>query len=93
MPEIRRASQHFDSSTVQFGTLDCTLHSELCTSEGIRSYPTLMLINGSNVIYFHGVPNEQGLVSFIEDTLNPSGKLSQAKIKLSTFAVSWCCNI
>lgn len=33
-----------------------------------------MLINGSNILYFHGVPNEKGLVSFIDDTLNPVGE-------------------
>lgn len=74
MPEVRRASQHFSSNSIQFGTIDCTLHSHLCSSEGIQSYPTVMLYNGSKISYFHGVPNEQGLVTFVDDILNPSGK-------------------
>lgn len=73
MPELRKASQHFTSDKVQFGTVDCTLHSSLCSSEGIRSYPTTALYNGSKIDYFHGKPNEEGIVEFVEDMLSPSG--------------------
>lgn len=72
MPELRRASQHFDGEKVKFGTIDCTLHRNLCAQQGIRSYPTTMLYNGSQIHYFHGVPNEAGIVEFVQDMLNPS---------------------
>lgn len=74
MPEVRRASQYFDPKIVQFGTIDCTLHSQLCANEGIRSYPTVMLYNGSDIHYFHGVPDENGLVNFVDHILNRVGK-------------------
>lgn len=70
LPELRRASQHFDKNTVQFGTIDCTLHRSLCTREGISAYPTTILYNGSKIERFHGVPNEDGIVGFIEDAIN-----------------------
>lgn len=72
MPELRRASQHFDGEKVKFGTIDCTLHRNLCAQQGIRSYPTTMLYNGSQIHNFHGVPNEGGIVEFVQDMLNPS---------------------
>lgn len=73
MPELRRASQHFEASKVKFGTIDCTLHGNLCSQEGIRSYPTTRLYNGSSIHHFHGVPNEAGIVEFVQDMLNPLG--------------------
>lgn len=73
MPELRRASQHFDSDKVQFGTVDCTLHRDLCSKEGITSYPTTVLYNGSQIHRFHGVPSEDGIVEFVRDMLHPIG--------------------
>ncbi|KAL1491528.1 hypothetical protein ABEB36_012112 [Hypothenemus hampei] len=70
-PELRKASQHFEPEILQFGTIDCTLHRDLCARESIKSYPTMMLYNGSNVQRFLGTPNEAGIVDFIKDILNP----------------------
>lgn len=75
LPEIRRASQHFKPENVRFGTIDCTLHSSFCAREGIRAYPTTRLYNGSQIHHFHGVPNENGIVEFVEYMLHPIGKL------------------
>lgn len=74
IPEIRKASQHFTSDSIQFGTIDCTIHSNLCSYEGIRAYPTTRLYNGSQMHHFHGVPNEQGIVEFVENMLHPIGE-------------------
>ena len=74
MPELRRASQHFDPEQIQFGTVDCTLHRQLCSQHGIGSYPTTILYNGTRTQRFHGVPNEDGIVEFVNDMLTPSGK-------------------
>ncbi|KAF5269548.1 hypothetical protein FQR65_LT17955 [Abscondita terminalis] len=71
LPEIRKASQHFQPENVQFGTIDCTLHSSLCSYEGIRAYPTTRFYNGSQIHHFHGVPNEEGIVEFVENMLHP----------------------
>ncbi|XP_050310725.1 dnaJ homolog subfamily C member 10-like [Anthonomus grandis grandis] len=70
-PELRKASQHFKPEVVQFGTVDCTLHRELCSSQGISSYPTMYLYNGSSVQRFHGTPNEASIVEFLQDAINP----------------------
>ncbi|KAK4883034.1 hypothetical protein RN001_006353 [Aquatica leii] len=71
LPEMRKASQHFEPENVQFGTIDCTLHSNLCSYEGIRAYPTTRFYNGSKIHHFHGVPNEEGIVEFVENMLHP----------------------
>lgn len=71
MPELRRASQHFTKDLVQFGTVDCTQHRELCSQLGIRTYPTTVLYNGTKKNYFHGVPNEGGIKEFVQDMLSP----------------------
>ncbi|ERL92534.1 hypothetical protein D910_09847 [Dendroctonus ponderosae] len=70
-PELRKASQHFEPDVVQFGTVDCTLHRELCFSQSISSYPTMVLYNRSSVQRFQGVPNEGSIVEFIQDAINP----------------------
>lgn len=74
MPELRRVSQKFDSEKIQFGTIDCTQHVNLCTRQGIQSYPTTGFYNGSQVQYYVGMPNEESIFEFVEDLLNPSGK-------------------
>lgn len=83
MPEIRRASQHFSPENVQFGTIDCTLHNTLCSREGVTAYPTTVLYNGSKTHHFHGMPNEQSIVEFVQDMLNPLGRYCQNMYKLS----------
>lgn len=75
MPELRRASLHFTPDAIKFGTIDCTQHSQLCSQEGIRSYPTTMMYNGSKVQFFHGSPNEDTIVEFVQDMLNPTGRM------------------
>ncbi|KAH0813437.1 hypothetical protein GEV33_009353 [Tenebrio molitor] len=72
MPELRRASQHFDSDSIQFGTIDCTVHRNLCSQHGIRSYPTTILYNGTQTQRFHGVPSEEGIVEFVSHLINPA---------------------
>lgn len=74
MPELRRASQQFDSERIKFGTIDCTLHSSLCSQQGIRSYPTTALYNASKIHFFHGKLHEESIIDFVQDMINPVGK-------------------
>ncbi|KAJ8970385.1 hypothetical protein NQ314_001253, partial [Rhamnusium bicolor] len=71
LPELRKASQEFEPEKIQFGTIDCTLHRTLCTKEGINSYPTLVLYNGTQTQFFHGVPNSASIAEFVRDMINP----------------------
>lgn len=71
MPELRRASQQFDSERIKFGTIDCTLHSNLCAQQGIRSYPTTALYNASKIHFFHGKLHEESIIEFVQDMINP----------------------
>lgn len=76
MPELRRASQQFTPDVIQFGTVDCTLHSALCSRHGVRSYPTTAFYNGTKKQYFHGRLQEDSIVDFIQDIVNPAGECS-----------------
>ncbi|XP_060524130.1 dnaJ homolog subfamily C member 10-like [Cylas formicarius] len=101
-PELRKASLAFEPEVVQFGTVDCTLHRDLCFKEGIHSYPTLTLYNRSQTHRFQGTPSEETIVEFIRDTLNPIvvsldensfGRLARKSDKelwMVDFFAPWC---
>ncbi|CAH1183258.1 unnamed protein product [Phaedon cochleariae] len=72
LPELRKASQNFKPEHIQFGTIDCTLHRNLCQKENIHSYPTTMLYNNSQIHRFHGVNDEASMTEFVEDMMNPT---------------------
>ncbi|KAJ8942244.1 hypothetical protein NQ318_003091 [Aromia moschata] len=71
LPELRKASHEFKPKDVQFGTVDCTLHRNLCTKEGITSYPTIMLYNNTQIHRFTGIPGASSIVEFVHDMINP----------------------
>ncbi|XP_066593940.1 dnaJ homolog subfamily C member 10-like [Prorops nasuta] len=72
LPELRKASLEFDTSIIQFGTIDCTVHSSLCRQYNIASYPTAMLINGTNTHQFTLHKTASNVIQFINDIRNPS---------------------
>lgn len=74
LPELRKASMQFNKSVVHFGTIDCTVHSTICRQYNIRSYPTVMLINGSKTHQFTAQKTAANIIQFINDIQNPSGK-------------------
>lgn len=77
LPELREASKHFEDS-VNFGTIDCTVHSSLCHRYNIHAYPTTMFFNKSESELFRGSHTALEIVQFIEEMLSPSGtKLSE----------------
>ena len=74
LPELRKASLEFDSSVLRFGTIDCTVHSNICQQYNIRSYPTAMLINGSSISYLSANQRTARFISeFIKEAINPTG--------------------
>ncbi|XP_063981872.1 dnaJ homolog subfamily C member 10-like [Diachasmimorpha longicaudata] len=72
LPELRKASLHFQKSTIHFGTVDCTVHSSICRQYNIRSYPTAMLINGSITSQFTLQKTARNIVEFIKESMNPT---------------------
>ncbi|XP_029214585.2 dnaJ homolog subfamily C member 10-like [Acropora millepora] len=72
LPEYRKAARSFDDSEVGFGTVDCTIHINLCHMYNIRSYPTTILYNNSIPHQFSGHHTAADLVEFVENTLKPS---------------------
>ncbi|XP_014477755.1 PREDICTED: dnaJ homolog subfamily C member 10-like isoform X2 [Dinoponera quadriceps] len=72
LSELRRASLEFDVSIVRFGTIDCTVHAMLCRQYNIHSYPTAMLINGSNTHQFTVQKTATNVIQFINERRNPS---------------------
>ncbi|XP_046422638.1 dnaJ homolog subfamily C member 10-like isoform X1 [Neodiprion fabricii] len=103
LPELRKASLHFEPSVVHFGTVDCTVHSTICRQFNIRSYPTAMLVNNSNTNLFSGDKIAASLVEFITEMQNPTviklttddfhlklGKKTVDEIWLVDYFAPWC---
>lgn len=70
LPEFRKAAKRFGEK-VNFGTVDCTVHGNLCNNYNIRSYPTTIFYNQTEPHQFNGHHSASALVEFIKDTLNP----------------------
>lgn len=72
LPELRKASRQFEDS-VNFGTIDCTIHSNLCQRYNIHAYPTTMFFNHSQSEPFRGAHTASEIIEFIQEMLNPTG--------------------
>ncbi|XP_014294871.1 dnaJ homolog subfamily C member 10 [Microplitis demolitor] len=72
LPELRKASMQFKKSVVQFGTIDCTVHADICRRYNIRSYPTAMLINGTTTTQFTNQKTAAGIIEFLNEVVNPT---------------------
>lgn len=70
LPEWREASRKVDG-VVSFGTVDCTVHRDLCNSHDIRSFPTTILYNRSVPHPYYGQRTAPELIEFIQDFLSP----------------------
>ncbi|KAJ8320691.1 hypothetical protein KUTeg_002278 [Tegillarca granosa] len=70
LPEFRKAAKNF-GNVIHFGTVDCTIHQQLCRMYNIRSYPTTILYNRSVPHQYHGHHSASNMVEFIQDTLSP----------------------
>lgn len=103
LPEWRKASKAFGSSSLRFGTVDCTIHHALCNNYNIRSYPTTVLYNRSIPHAYQGDRSAAALVDFVQDILSPVtvalsettfqelvGKKSHSELWLVDFYAPWC---
>lgn len=59
------------SSKAIIAEVDCTVEKEVCSSNGIRGYPTLkMFVRGhESPIDFKGSRSEEGIVEWVESTM------------------------
>lgn len=71
LPEFRKASRLVETP-VNFGSIDCTLHHDLCTRYNIHQYPTAILYNQSVPHEYIGYHTAAQIVEFIKDTMNPA---------------------
>ncbi|KAM9709669.1 dnaJ homolog subfamily C member 10 isoform 1-T2 [Menidia menidia] len=71
LPELRKASIQL-AGQMKFGTLDCTVHHNLCSMYNIQAYPTTVVFNGSSVHEYEGHHSADGILEFIQDLVNPS---------------------
>uniref|UniRef100_A0A8C9WQ52 DnaJ homolog subfamily C member 10 n=1 Tax=Sander lucioperca TaxID=283035 RepID=A0A8C9WQ52_SANLU len=69
LPELRKASIQL-AGQMKFGTLDCTIHQNLCST--VSAYPTTVIFNGSSVHEYEGQHSADGILEFIQDLVNPS---------------------
>lgn len=71
LPELRKASIQLVGQ-LKFGTLDCTIHEELCSRYNIHAYPTTVIFNRTNIHEYEGQHSADGILEFIQDLVNPS---------------------
>lgn len=102
LPELRKASRMFED-TVNFGTIDCTIHSSLCQRYNIHAYPTTMFFNRSESEPFRGTHSSSEIIEFIQDMVTPIviklsekdfydkvGNKSSTELWLVDFYAPWC---
>lgn len=65
-------------SDMPSGSIDCTLHQDLCSRFNIHQYPTTILYNHSIPHQYYGYHTAAEIVEFIKDTMNPVGKSSDS---------------
>uniref|UniRef100_A0A8C7YQN5 DnaJ homolog subfamily C member 10 n=1 Tax=Oryzias sinensis TaxID=183150 RepID=A0A8C7YQN5_9TELE len=65
LPELRKASIQL-AGQIKFGTLDCTIHHNLCSTYNIQAYPTTVIFNGSSVHEYEGHHSADGILEFIQ---------------------------
>ncbi|XP_041374271.1 dnaJ homolog subfamily C member 10-like [Gigantopelta aegis] len=70
LPEFRKAAKSF-GERVNFGTVDCTIHRNLCNVYNIHSYPTTIMYNQSTPHHYQGHHSADHIVEFLKDTLSP----------------------
>uniref|UniRef100_A0A667WXH0 DnaJ homolog subfamily C member 10 n=1 Tax=Myripristis murdjan TaxID=586833 RepID=A0A667WXH0_9TELE len=71
LPELRKASIQL-AGQMKFGTLDCTIHHDLCSMYNIQAYPTTVIFNRSSVHEYEGHHSADGILEFIQDLVSPS---------------------
>lgn len=71
LPELRKASIQL-AGQMKFGTIDCTIHHNLCSMHNIQAYPTTVIFNGSSVHEYEGQHSADGILEFIQDLVSPS---------------------
>ena len=62
---------------VKFGSMDCSVHRDLCSTYNIRAYPTLVFYNQSVPHTYSGQFAARDIASFVEDILRPPGTHTQ----------------
>ena len=72
LPEWRKAGNRVGDKTAYFGTVDCTLHKQLCSDYNIRQYPTTIFYNKGVPHTTTGYHHVDEIIDFAEDILNPS---------------------
>uniref|UniRef100_A0AAX7V8B5 DnaJ homolog subfamily C member 10 n=1 Tax=Astatotilapia calliptera TaxID=8154 RepID=A0AAX7V8B5_ASTCA len=94
LPELRKASIQL-AGQMKFGTLDCTIHHNLCSRYNIQAYPTTVIFNGSSVHEYEGHHSADGILEFIQLKSNTVVCFSAAgrdegQIWAVDFYAPWC---
>lgn len=71
LPKLRQVASVVVSDKVKVGTIDCTVHQQLCRDYGIRSYPSTILYNESIPHDLQEHDSVNGIVESIRDILRP----------------------
>uniref|UniRef100_UPI00358F9C18 dnaJ homolog subfamily C member 10 n=1 Tax=Myxine glutinosa TaxID=7769 RepID=UPI00358F9C18 len=71
LPELRKASKQL-TGQLRFGTVDCTIHMDICNLHNIEAYPTTLVFNQSSVHVYDGQHSAQYILEFVQDLVAPT---------------------
>lgn len=72
LPEWRKAGKQIGGTVAKFGTVDCTVHKNLCLQHNVQSYPTTIFFNQTEEPHvYSGYHSAEDIINFAEDILKP----------------------
>lgn len=94
LPEWRKAGKLIGGKLAHFGTVDCTIHHQLCVKLSIHSYPTSIFYNLSKAHIFSGYHTAEEIIEYAEDIKSPpvihiTPEFFNAEIKVKPIGKTW----
>ncbi|TKR94871.1 hypothetical protein L596_009103 [Steinernema carpocapsae] len=103
IPELRKLPESVGDIPLKKGTIDCTIHKEICQKAGVTSYPSAILRYEDKEFRNIGFHDVHQILEFIDDALNPSvevldgnnfgdlvGAREEDELWLVDFYAPWC---
>ncbi|KAK0422224.1 hypothetical protein QR680_007443 [Steinernema hermaphroditum] len=78
IPELRKLPETIGDIPLKKGTIDCTVHKEICQRAAVNSYPSAILRYQDKEFTNVGYHDVHQIVEFIDDALNPSVEILTA---------------
>ncbi|KAI6179545.1 DnaJ-like protein subfamily C member 10 [Aphelenchoides besseyi] len=72
LAELNKLPHTLDGRRLRTGIIDCDVHKQFCSNQGVNNYPTTFFLFGQNTERMIGFHNSENVIDFIRESLNPS---------------------